>query len=71
MQTGFLYDPVFLNHDTGPGHPECKERLINTMAYLSRQSWFTEINLIESRTAELDQIEWVHSSEYIKRAQQT
>ena len=32
MATGFLYDPRFLDHDAGRGHPERSERLVSTMA---------------------------------------
>ena len=71
MRTGFSYDPVFLDHDTGAGHPECKERLQSTIDYLSGQNRLSELINIESRYAGIDQIEQVHSSEYIERARQT
>lgn len=65
MHTGFLYDPGFLEHDTGPGHPECADRLKVTLEYLQGQPWFRQLQWIESIRAERAWLEWVHSSDYI------
>ena len=40
MKTGFLYDPRFLEHEPGAGHPERKERLSTSIAYLRQTPWF-------------------------------
>jgi acetoin utilization deacetylase AcuC-like enzyme len=71
MKTGILYDPLFLQHDTGQGHPECSARLVNTIAYLQQQSWFDNLLPITLRSAEQQWIETNHNNEYIKRAQAT
>lgn len=71
MSSGFLYDPVFLDHDTGAGHPECSERLRSSLDYLSQQHWFQSLEEIPSITAERKWIECVHDDEYIKRAKET
>jgi len=71
MKTGILYDPLFLQHDTGQGHPECSARLVNTIAYLQQQSWFDNLLPITLRRAEQQWIETNHNNEYIKRAQAT
>jgi acetoin utilization deacetylase AcuC-like enzyme len=68
MTTGFLYDERFLDHDTGPGHPENAQRLTATLAHLRRQRWFGELAPVPSRPAALSQVERVHERGYIERA---
>ncbi|MGH8514514.1 MAG: hypothetical protein ACREV8_11370, partial [Gammaproteobacteria bacterium] len=51
MSTGFIYDPVYLEHDTGHGHPECRRRLEVSMAHLAAQPWFERIPRIAARPA--------------------
>ena len=71
MTTGLLYDPVFLEHRTSPGHPECSERLDVSIQHLKQQSWFDSLTHLAPRTAELNWIESIHSLDYIKRAEST
>ena len=33
MATGVVFEEIYLQHETG-GHPENKQRLINTVSYL-------------------------------------
>lgn len=68
MATGFLYDPKYLDHDTGFGHPERKDRLIATLAYLEQQAWFPTLVPVLSKQVEPQWIEKVHGGDYIKRA---
>ena len=69
MATGLLYDPVFLEHKTSQGHPECSERLQVSIQHLKQQSWFDSLTHLASKTADLKWIESVHNLEYIKRAE--
>lgn len=71
MSTGLLYDPVFLEHKTSAGHPECSERLDVSIQYLKQQSWFDSLTHLSPNIAELNWIESVHSLDYIKRAETT
>lgn len=71
MKTGFHYDPVYLQHDTGRGHPECSERLTATMNYLKDQPFFKQLQPVATRTADLQWIETVHDLNYIHRAKTT
>ena len=71
MKTGFLFDPVYLHHDTGAGHPECSERLARSMQYLQDQHWFEQLQSIPSRMVEQDWLETVHDYQYINRAKKT
>ncbi len=68
MTTGLLYDPAYLRHDTGPGHPERRERLIATTDYLEKQPWFCELKPVAPRMIERKWVEQIHTADYIERA---
>lgn len=70
MASGFLYDPVFLDHDAGPGHPERRERLLAVMEFLKRQSWFSTFERLTPRPAAREWIESIHAHRYVDRVQQ-
>ncbi len=69
MKTGFHYDPVYLQHDTGTGHPECSERLSVTMQYLGAQQWFKQLQPVHGRVADMGAITAVHAQDYLQRAE--
>ena len=71
MATAFLYDPRYLDHDTGSGHPERRERLVAAMNYLKGQPWFKELTQISPIVPERKWIETIHSSAYIDHAAST
>ena len=71
MNTGFIYDPAFLEHDTGQGHPECSQRLESTMAHLEAQKWFNNLAQVEAKKIDPESLRAVHSIDYIQRAEQT
>lgn len=68
MATGFCFDPRFLEHDTGPGHPERPERLSATFGHLAAQSWFEKVTPVAASPAPLAAIERIHTPEYVARA---
>lgn len=68
MSTGFAYDPRFLDHDTGAGHPEKAERVSAVIAALDQLSWTKELCRIAPRPADPQTIESIHSYTYIRRA---
>jgi acetoin utilization deacetylase AcuC-like enzyme len=68
MATGFLFDPRYLDHDTGPGHPECPERLTESLKYLKAQPWFSGLTAVSPRSAEPEWIQTVHGITYMKHA---
>ncbi len=70
MKTGFLQDSHFMLHQSGPGHPECSERISNTMSYLEKQPWFDSLNKIDARHASHDEILSIHDAQYIRRAEE-
>ena len=71
MTTGFLYDPRYLAHDTGRGHPESSDRLIAAMSHLETQPWFNSLARCAPRPAERKWLSTIHSEAYIERAKQT
>lgn len=70
MASGFLYDPVFLDHDAGPGHPERRDRLIAVLEFLKRQSWFSTCERLTPRPAAREWIESIHAHRYVDRVKQ-
>ena len=64
MKTAIIYDPVFLKHNQ-PGHPENAYRLESILTGLSEKNLFLNLENIESRSAEVDQISTCHTKEYI------
>src|SRR3989338_7889865 len=70
MSTGFIYDPKFLDHDPGPHHPECPQRLIRTMELLQSLDWFKNLKSIDPEPASTDWIACVHSKNYIRRVKE-
>ena len=64
--TGFVYNERFLDHDTGPGHPERPERLAAVVSHLHSVGLWNELqHLIIDRASE-DQIASVHTPRLVK-----
>ena len=71
MTTGFLYDPRFLDHDAGRGHPERSERLVSTMTWLEGRGRLEDLVRVEAAEADPVWIETVHDASYVARAEET
>jgi acetoin utilization deacetylase AcuC-like enzyme len=69
VTTGICYDAAFLAHDTGPGHPERRERLTAVMQHLESLPWFGSLPRLAPTAADPARIRRIHSSEYMDRAQ--
>jgi acetoin utilization deacetylase AcuC-like enzyme len=69
-KTGFLYDPLYLEHDTGPGHPECALRLKVSLEHLQSLPWFSSLKRVAARKAEEEWLVSTHAPGYIRRAEQ-
>ena len=70
MNTGLINDARFLEHDTSPGHPECKERILMTESYLQTQTWFNDLTKIQSKKTDPEIISRIHDMSYIRRAEE-
>lgn len=64
-RTGYLWAPVYLEHDTGDGHPERPGRLLAIDDRLSQAAWYASLLQLEPREADLGALELVHDPEYI------
>lgn len=66
-RTGIIYHPDYLKHETG-AHPERKERLLSIIAHLQETGMMEQLELIEPRDASLEEIQYIHSKDYIEKA---
>jgi acetoin utilization deacetylase AcuC-like enzyme len=64
--TAIIYHPDYLKHDTGL-HPERKERLESILYHLMETGMISQLQLVEPRYAELNEIGYVHTQAYIKK----
>ncbi|MBN1366980.1 MAG: histone deacetylase [Dehalococcoidales bacterium] len=64
MSVGYVYDPVYLQHDTGY-HSENANRLTSILSYLEKTGLLAELKIIKPRAASIDEIAAVHDREYI------
>jgi acetoin utilization deacetylase AcuC-like enzyme len=71
MTTGISYDPRFLDHDTGPRHPENSKRLVVTLEHLNAQPWYGDLAQVVSTPADPARVETVHKRGYLDRVQKT
>ena len=63
MRTGFLFDPLYANHLTGPGHPERPERLDAILG----ESRDLDLIRIPARDATFEELHTVHEEGYPAR----
>ncbi len=70
-KTGVVYDPIYLEHKTGAGHPESPERLSAIMTRLKTSGLDSQLTYLKPSAASREWIETVHGSEYIERARAT
>lgn len=67
MRTGLVYDPQFLEHDAGSGHPERPERLVAVVDRLRTTGLWDRLVPIEFDLVEQTTIERLHKPEYVNR----
>jgi acetoin utilization deacetylase AcuC-like enzyme len=66
---GVVYDPVYLQHDTGE-HPENRKRLEAITGRLRHSGVWGELDLITPRQASVDELYAVHSPQLIERVRE-
>ncbi len=64
---GFIYDDVFLRHDTPPGHPESKERLIAITDALRKVDLWEGLIHLSPHKATNEDILLVHTAPYYEK----
>ncbi len=60
MTTGFVSDPLYELHDSGPGHPERPERIRAALALLRECGLLDAVAPIAARDASPDELAFVH-----------
>jgi len=68
--TLLLYDDIYLEHDTGIGHPENSRRIENTINYLKSGSFFNQLTIKKPRAASQEEINLIHPKAYIQTVKQ-
>lgn len=69
-KTGLVYDPRYLEHDMGMGHPESPNRLRAIMQQLELSGTLAQLTRIEPRMAEDEWITQVHTPAYLASLKQ-
>jgi len=64
MKAGLVYDPIYLEHDTGD-HVENSQRLVAMMSYLKETGIKEKLICLPPRPALLKELEMIHAPEYI------
>ncbi len=68
MKAGYVYDPVYLKHETGY-HPENARRLEAIMAHLKETGLIEQLTPVNPRPATVEELNYVHQTSYISRLQ--
>jgi acetoin utilization deacetylase AcuC-like enzyme len=69
-KTGLVYDPRYLEHDMGMGHPESPNRLRAIMQQLEQSGTAARLTRIVPRMAEDEWITQIHSAAYVASLKQ-
>lgn len=64
MKVGFVYDPIYLKHDTGQ-HVEHAKRLEAIISHLEQSQLKQQLTLIKPRAASIEELSLVHHKQYI------
>ncbi|MFC2006906.1 histone deacetylase [Chloroflexota bacterium] len=68
MKVGFVYDPIYLKHDTGL-HVENGRRLEAIIACLEQPNLKHQLTTVQPRAASLEELSSVHQRQYISYVQ--
>jgi len=69
VKVGYVYDPVYLKHDTGQ-HPENASRLEAIISHLEQTQLIRQLTLIKPRAASIEELSLVHSEQHIAHVQE-
>jgi len=68
MKVGYVYDPIYLKHDTGE-HVESSKRLEAIISILEQTKLKQQLTPIKPRTATVEELSMVHDKHYIAHIQ--
>ncbi len=66
-KTGFVYDCLYLEHQTTPGHPESPARLTAIVEKLKADGVYACLTPLAPQAAPLERIEAIHTPQYVQR----
>jgi len=69
--TGFVYGDIYLQHDTGVGHPERAERLTAIVSRLKKKELLLKLVAIEPVLASPEWLTTVHTPGYVERVKKS
>ncbi|MBI2830020.1 MAG: histone deacetylase [Chloroflexi bacterium] len=69
MKVGLVYDPIYLQHDTGQ-HPENARRLEEIVSHLEKTSLMKQLVALKPRAASFEELALVHSMRHIAHVQE-
>ncbi len=67
LKTGLVYGEIYLQHKTGPGHPDRPERLTAMVDRLKQRGLLEQMVAIKPVPAAIEWITTVHSEQYVER----
>ena len=65
MSTGYVYDPIFLEHDLR-GHPENAQRLVRIIGLLEESGTMPRLTKVPARAISEAELAWNHAPDYVK-----
>jgi len=69
VKVGFVYDPIYLHHDTGH-HVENATRLEAIISHLEQTQLKPQLTLIKPRAASIEEVSLAHHKQYISHIQE-
>jgi len=70
-KTGFVYDDIYLEHKTTPGHPEAPQRLVAIVGRLKAKGLYPELFALSPKPAAVQWITTIHTPEYVERVKKS
>jgi len=70
VATGFFYHPRFLDHGTGPDHPEHAGRLNAIMTRLESSGLLSELDVVAPGPAPRATLEAIHDPDYVREIEE-
>ena len=68
-KTAYLYNEIYMEHDTGWGHPERAERLPAIDKKLQSNDFYNDLVRVDIKKADYKYIEMIHDRKYIDRVE--
>ncbi len=70
-KTGFLYDDIYLQHKTGAGHPERRQRLTAIVQGLEKSGLLSQLVRLGASPASQEWLTTVHTPQYVERVKRS